>query len=598
MEILGNRYNALLAAEVPHITQNIELQHNFCNLSKMCLNDDNVNSPVTYCEGVDSGCLTVVLKNDPLIVEAVCNNSRSCTGLGMHNTNICVQTSEDPALSSESSMSGNIKQMGNGSSSKLNIPRLRLKVRNNSEEEIIKDRCGNVSFLQSLKHHNQVKMNNCDFPSDLASDEGGSFSSLSEFAKKRVSSVPEPKIAEESSNFSSLAMLANKHSEMLESKLYDDCSHFSSLAHLAKKHLSETLEPQPPSEKSNRFSFSAKLANKHSSDANDLLPSEGNHFSSLAQLADRHNKETKLHATGNDNISLLAKLASRRLKSEVQTQEQFLAQAEVESQCEQVKMEDSVLSLADLVSQQLKVHEDLKTSDVRHMKELKRLQKVEPVSCSPNEYVDLETCLVFSTGNRRSVSAGKEPGVPVGQRFDNLATGLQTQNSGSEKKVLKMMSELDSYYETPFDTSFGVAAVEHNSVNRTLTEEENEMDWEIDLTHALISPGSKSLRSSAKPEPKIVDSKLQDTEQEVLSDIVLHETPELSLNLDVSLKIFNQKLPNHKKRSQFGRILCRKRKQLPIPYIALRKESLNKIVCFSFNTDSPDDIVLKHRRRK
>jgi hypothetical protein len=594
VEKLGIRDNALFVTEVPHSAENIELRHNFCNLSKMHLNENSANNPVTYCDDADSGCTTVMLENDALIVEAVCSNSRSCTDLDIHNKNLCVQTSEVSATSSESSISSNIKQMGNGSSIRLNIPRLKVKVRNNSEEENVRDGC-DVS-LQSLKHQNQNKMNGCDFPCDLASDEDGSFSSLSEVANKQISSMLEPELSEESSQFSSLAMLANKHSKMLKSKLSDDCGHFSSLAHLAKKHLTEALEPQL-SEKSNYFSLLAKLENKQSSNVHDLS-SEGNNFSSLAQLADRHNKVTKLQASDNDNISSLAKLASRRLKSEIQAEEQFLTLAELASQRQQVQREDSVSSLIDLASQQLKIHEDLKASDMRHVKEFKRLQKVKSISYSPIEYVDLKTCLVFSPGNISSASAGQESVFPVAQRFDNLATGSQTSNTGSEKKVSEMMGKLVRNCETPLDTSSKVTAVEHSSVVRTLSEEEIEMDYEIDLTHALISPGSKSSKSSANLEPKIMDWKLQDTEEEELDDIVQHETPESTLDFDAGLKILNHKLPNQKKRSKFGRILCRKWKHLPTPCIAPREESLNKIVCFSFNTDSPDDTILKHRRRK
>jgi hypothetical protein len=143
-----------------------------------------------------------------------------------------------------------------------------------------------------------------------------------------------------------------------------------------------------------------------------------------------------------------------------------------------------------------------------------------------------------------------------------------------------------------------VTAVEHCSVVTTLSEEETEMDYEIDLTHALISPGSKSSQVHENSEPKIMDWKLQDKEQEELDDIVQHETPEWKLDFDASLNILNCKLPNQKKRSGFGRILCSKWKLLPTSCTAPREESLNKIVPFSFNTDSPDDKILKLHRRK
>jgi hypothetical protein len=79
-----------------------------------------------------------------------------------------------------------------------------------------------------------------------------------------------------------------------ESKSSDDCSHFTELAHLAKNHVSQAIEAQ-------LSSSPAKLENKHSSNMHDLL-SKGTNFSSLAQLADRHSKVTKLEASDKDNV--------------------------------------------------------------------------------------------------------------------------------------------------------------------------------------------------------------------------------------------------------------------------------------------------------
>jgi hypothetical protein len=487
--------------------------------------------------------------------------------------------------------------MGNGSSIKINIPRLKMKVRGNPEEENTGDGYDSISSLQSLKHRNQIKMYKCDFRSDVASDEDRGFSSLTAVPNCQISSVLDPKLAEKCSQFSSLAMLANKHSHMLGLKTSENCSHFSSLAHFAKKHLSAALKPQQPSEKSSHFSLPARFANEHSSSVHDLS-SEGSNFSSLAQLANKHNKVFKQQTSVDDNgVSSLADLANRHLKSKIQAEKHILTLSELASQCQQVQREDCVSSLVGPFSQQLKIHKDLKTSDRKHVKEFRKLEKVQSVSCSSNEYVDLNKCPVFSPGNRNSVSIGQESMLPVVQRFDNLATDLHISKTESEMEVSEIMGEVVRDCEMPLDTSLNATPVEHSSVIRTPSEEDIETDWEIDLTPALISPGSRSSQLSANSEPKIVDWKLEDVEQEVLIDIVPLETLEL-IYFDASSKILNQKLPGHKKRSQFGSILCRKWKQLPTPCIAPRKQSLNGIICFSFNTDSPDDTVSKHGIRK
>jgi hypothetical protein len=432
----------------------------------------------------------------------------------------------------------------------------------------------------------------------LASVEGHSCSSLFAVTDKEISRSLEPK--EDSSRFSSLALLGSKNAEVLISKSSSDCGHFSSLAHLAEKHLSEALEQQQPPVKSCYFSPQPKLANKYSSDVHGVS-SDLNGFSSLIQLADRHNKAKELRASGNDNISSLTKLANSHLNSQIQAAGQALTLAEVASHYQLAQKEDSISSLVDLASQQLKIHEDPKSSDTRHVK---KFQKAKHISCSLNEDVNLKKCVVFSPANESSMSTGKESVLPVAHKLDSLGTGLQTSKTKSERKGYGvftfpgMVSELVTNCETSVDTGSHVVDVEHNSVDRTLSEEESEMDWEIDLTPALMSPGSRNSQSSKNGGPNVMDSELKYVEQGTHVDDDLQATPELRLEFDASLKILNQNLPNRKRRSQFGRILCMKWKQLSTPYIAPRRQSLSTISRFTFNTDSPDDIILKHQRRK
>jgi hypothetical protein len=595
VENLGIRDDVLLATEVPYNAHSVQLEKNLGSLSKIQLPEDTANHPVTSHSEVSGSIFSniVVLKSGSVIPEAV-----SCKQLGAHNTNVCVESSPI-TTSSESLVMSKVKQIGNGSAIKVNISVPKINVRNDSEKQNITDGYDYVSSLQSLRLQNQVKTKTCDLVSD-----DSSFLSLAEVANKQTSRVLEPIPAEENSHFSSLAKSASKHSKMMEPKLLEECSHFSSLAKLANRQLSEALEPQPS--KSNCFSSLAQFANKHSLEEHDMS-SEGNSFSSLAQLADRHKKVTKLQVSEDDNnFSSLSELANKHSKSEIQAKEQFLTLAELASQHQQVQKLDSISSLADLASHHFKVHGELKTSGSRHVKDSTQLQKAKPVSCSPNGYMNLKMCLPFSHENESSALAGQESVSPMVKRFgNNLAMDPKTLETGSRREgaelflVSEMIGELVIDYGTSVDNSSDVTGVESSPVVRTLSEEENEIDWEIDLTHALMPPGSKTSQLSATSKPKVMDWKLQDMEQEVPVDVVVHETPEFILDFYANLKILNKKLSNCKKKSSpFGRTLCRKWKRVPTYYTVPRKQSLGKIVYFTFNTDSPDDTILKQLRRK
>jgi hypothetical protein len=277
-----------------------------------------------------------------------------------------------------------------------------------------------------------------------------------------------------------------------------------------------------------------------------------NNFSSLAQLAERHNKLAKMQMSDEgNNFPSLSKLANRQ-ELEVQAEENVMTLHEMASQHQQVQSKGSVFCLADLASQHLKVHEEMRAT--------------------------------------------------VDQKFDyNLAGGSQT---GSEGKgaglsvISKKMGELMIDCETSLETGSDVTGVKQNPVVRPQSDEEGEVNWEIDLTCALMSPGSKNTESFLNLKPKVTDLEHNNANQIVSDDVVSCEAPEVRLDFDASSKITNLQLPLIKRKSSFGRTLCRKWKKLPTPYTVPRKESLGKVVVFTFDTVSPDDKILACRRRK
>lgn len=561
IESLGKNVDKLMiggsildAAEVPCSAQ---LGQNLDIVSKTQLNEDSD----TACEDISSStCPSRGMLGAGPSVEVACSSSRCRSQLDAHN---CVVQATSPE-----SVSRKPKQTESRSSITLNIPRLKMKVRCDSEKENDADGYSCVSSLQCLKLKNQVTVHECDFQYGRASDECKSPLSLAVDAVRQGSRVFEPQALQASSQFSSLAQLANKHS-----------------SEAVKLKLSERTCLSPLTQ----------CANKQVTKVHDLLLQENN-FSSLAELAERHNKLTKLQMSDEgNNFPSLSKLVNRQ-ELEVQAEERVMTLHEMASQHQQVQSKVSVSCLADLASQHLKVHEEMRASDHTHVREAERL----PASCSTNEYVDLKACLRLSPGNKILGSSGHELVLSVDQKFDyNLAGGSQTgiEGKGAELSVISnKMGELMIDCEPSLETGSDVTAVKQNPGVRTQSDEESEVNWEIDLTCALMSPGSKSTEPFSNLKPEITD--LQHDADQIVPGDVSCEAPEVGLDFDASFKIINLQLPLIKRKSSFGGTLCRKWKKLSTPYTVPRKESLGKVVVFTFDTISPDDKILACRRRK
>jgi hypothetical protein len=565
MESLGKNVDKLMigdsildAAEVPcsaHLGQNLD------SVSKTHLNEDSD----TVCEDISSStCLSTGMLGAGPSVEVACSSSRCRSQLDAHN---CVVQATSPE-----SVSRKPKQTESRSSITLNIPRLKMKIRSDSEKENDADGYSCVSSLQCLKLKNQVRMDECDFQYDRASDEYKSPLSLAVDAERQGSRVFEPQALQASSQLSTLAQLANKHSSEAVKLKLSERSCLSPLTQCANRHVTKV----------------------------HYQSLQENNFSSLAELAERHNKVTKLQMSDEgNNFPSLSKLANRQ-ELEVKKEERVMTLHEIVSQHQQVQSKVSVSCLADLASQHLKVHDEMRASDNTHVREAERLLNLKPASCSTNEYVDLKACLTLSPRNKLSESSGHELVLSVDQKFDyNLTGGSQTgsEGKGAELSVIsKKMGELMIDCETSLEMGSHVTAVKQNQVVRTQSDEESEVNWEIDLTCALMSPGSKSTESFSNLKPKVTDLQ-HDTDQIVPGDI-LCEAPEVGLDFDASFKIINLQLPLIKRKSSFGRTLCRKWKKLSTPYTVPRKESLGKVVIFTFDTLSPDDKILAYRRRK
>ncbi|PNF33080.1 hypothetical protein B7P43_G16111, partial [Cryptotermes secundus] len=123
--------------------------------------------------------------------------------------NLCIVLPAFSDASFSSSVLSKIKQVETESSINLNIPGFQVKARNDPEKEkLANGYC--VSVLQSLKHQIQIKTSDCDSPHGMASGEYNSLSSLTEVPKRQTSIMQELKSSEQSSQFSSLAQLANR----------------------------------------------------------------------------------------------------------------------------------------------------------------------------------------------------------------------------------------------------------------------------------------------------------------------------------------------------------------------------------------------------
>jgi hypothetical protein len=487
---------------------------------------------------------------------------------------------------------GKVKRTESESSVGPTVPTFQVKGRN--------DLAGYyVSLLQSLKPQNQIKTSECDSPHDVASaqynsllssaditkrqtavlwgpksseesgqfsllaqladrhskileqkssEESGQFSSLAQLAD-RHSKQQEPKSSEESSQFSSLAQLADRHLKILESKPSDNRSQFSSLAQLAKKR-SKILKPDS-SEESGHFSSLAQLANKSSLEAD--RQSEGHSSSSLA---DRYGKVTKLCAPhGDTNLSTLMKPADIRAVG---------LQSELTSQHRRVCGEGSMSSLTGFSSDHLEAAENKAIGSGRHVTETGSGR----TSCSQTGHVGPKTSRPFPP---------EEQAVPLAGRRARCPQASVPQRTGEPARDCGATSDSGS--------SVGV---EPSPAGRALSEEEVEMDLEIDFTDALMSPGSRPSRTCANVRPEITCWESEDMQQDVPSDSAV-------LDAMLTSAILDQKLPSRKRKSPFGRTLCRKWKRLSTPYIPPKKQSLGTVVRFAFDTLSPDDRALEAR---
>jgi hypothetical protein len=373
-------------------------------------------------------------------------------------------------------------------------------------------------------------------------------------------------------------------------------SRFSSLAQLANKHSSEAVRPKL-SELS-CLSPLTQFANKHVPKVHDQSSLESN-FSSLAHLAERHKVTKPQTSDERDDFLSLPKLGNRQVM-EVPAEEHVMTLQELALQHQQAQSADSVSCLADLASQHLKVRKEVKASDRARVQGAERLPNLKPASGCTDECVDLRACLT-SPGDKLSEPSGHDLVVSGDQKFDcSVAGGTQTGSEGKGAElcvIAEKMGDLTIDREASLETGSDVTAVGHRLVAGPQNDEESEVNWEIDLTGALMSPGSKSTELFSNLKRDVADLQLSDAEQSVPGDVP-REASEFTLDYDASLKILKMKLSLTKRKSLLGRTLCRKWKKLYTPYTVPRKQSLGKVVPFTFDTASPDDKVFACRRRK
>jgi hypothetical protein len=321
----------------------------------------------------------------------------------------------------------------------------------------------------------------------------------------------------------------------MEPKSSEESSQISSLAQLANRHL-KTMEPKS-SEESSQFSSLAQLASRHSKITEPKSSEESSHFSSLVQFAKKCSLlEVDNQLSEGHSFSSLAQLANRNGKV--------------------TKLQAS--------------HED-------------------------NNFSSLQKLANMHSGSEMQANGQLSPQVELASQHRVHRKDSISSLTDSLSEHLKVDENKTDELARDCGTASGLGSsrrAENRPVVRTPSEESNEMDWEIDLTNALISPGSKASK------PKVTGCKLQEVEQEVPTDSIMLETSELMSDFELSSTILNRKLPNRKRKSPFGKTLCRKWKQLRTPYIPPQKQDLGKIVRFTFNTLSPDDNRLEHLKIK
>jgi hypothetical protein len=466
----------------------------------------------------------VIVQNALSVLGAESASHRCCKC----NGTLCVELPElsmSPAL-------GKVKRTESEPSIGPTVPTFRARGRNDSAGYY-------VSLLQSLKPHTQSKTRDCDSPHSVASAEYNSLLSSNDIPKRQTAVLWGLKSSEESGQLSSLAQLADRHSKQLEPKSSDESGQFSSLAQLADRHL-KILESKP-SDKRSQFSSLTQLGKIRSKILKPDSSEESSHLSSLTQFANKRSLEADRQSSEGHSSSSLAELADKYGK---------LPHTELTSQPPRVRGQDSVSSFTSFPSDHLEVAENKAISSGRHVTGTQSAR----ASCCQTGYVDSKTSSPRPT---------EEEAVPQGTGEPARDRGA-TSHSGSS------------------------AGVEPGPAGRTLSEEDIEMDLEIDFTDALISPGSRSSRTYAHLKPEITCWESEDRQQEVRGDSAVLDT-------NLTSTILRRKLPSHKRRSPFGRTLCREWRRLSTPYIPPQKQSLGTIVRFAFDTLSPDDRALEAR---
>jgi hypothetical protein len=565
MESLGKNVDKLMIGDCVHVAAEVpcgaQLGQNLDSASETQLNAD-IDAAREDVSG--SACPSAGMLGAGLSVEVACSSSKCSGQLDAQN---CVVQATCPQ-----SVLSKPKQTESGSTIALNIPRLKLKSRSDSEKENDVDGYGCVSSLRGLKLKNQVAMRECDLKHDRAPDDCDSPLTLAVHAERQGSGVCEPQSLQAGSQFSSLAQLANKRS-------------------------SEAVRPKL----SERGCLSplTQFANKHVPKVHDQSSQESN-FSSLAHLAEKHKVTKPQISDERNNFLSLPKLGNRQ-ELEEPAQEHVMTLQELALQHQQAQSADSVSCLADLASQHLKVRKEMKASDRARAQGAERLLNLKPASGSTDECVDLRACLTSSPGDKLSESSGHDLVMSGDQKFEcRSAGGSQTgsEGKGAELSVIaERMGDLTIDREASLETGSDATAVGQNPAAGPQNDEESEVNWEIDLTGALMSPGSKSMELFSNLKRDFADLQLSDAEQSMPGDVP-RETSEFTLDYDASLKILKMKLSLNKRKSSLGRTLCRKWKKLYTPYTVPRKQSLGKVVPFTFDTASPDDKVFVCRRRK
>ncbi|XP_069701676.1 uro-adherence factor A isoform X1 [Periplaneta americana] len=652
-------------------SQNVHSQQSLSNLSH--LRDNSTNIPVAAFNKVDF--YPIYSRTVPSSDQDACSDSRSCRQLGIHNINLCVQK---PLANLMSSACQNVSSSGllvsssgkqvfdkvskskissNESSPKLNIPKLKMKVRNDSEKENFTEENDNVSTVKLMDLQSQGKTKEYDSPLDLTFDDDG---------------LLELQPLDECVHFSSLTQLAGKHSAKLQySTLVEhgnmdlkklnteqETGSFSSLAELASRN-----SQKQATQETGCVSSLAELANTN---LQKQEAQETGYVSSLVQLANRNSQKLQA-AEETSHASSLAELSSKQLTEQLEEDSQLSSLAELAKKCSlsvlesQSPKKETVVSFIEPATARVRKLE-LQSLDGIHFSSLSTENLTEMESPegdtnfsslaglankhSKSSETKLQSSCHFSSltelatkhqhvNKQDQISSlselasqhlrifemnNSDPCVKAmmkSKRTQSDSTGeldlttclvsstdhntlLSRQESDVKMDTLthtvsEMLNEdMQDYESTSIESNSNISTAESSLAIRSVSEEAD-VDWEIDLTCALTSPSSRSSKTTLKSKPVLTDWNLHGLELEISDEI-----PEFKLDFDVSLKIVNQILPLRKKiPSPFGRILCRKWKPLSIPYTTTtpRKQSIGKIIHFPFTTPSPDDKINFIRRK-